>query len=30
MIKHDYPGIHPNWIKQIDFEKLAALRIIHD
>ena len=30
MINHDYPGIHPDWIKQIDFKKLAALRIIHD
>ena len=30
MINHDYPGIHPVWIKQIAFKKLATLRIIHD
>ena len=30
MINHDYTGIHPDGIKQIDFKKLAALWIIHD
>ena len=30
LINHDYPVIHPDWIKQIDFKKLAALWIIHD
>ena len=30
MINHDYTGIHQVWIKQIAFEKLATLRIIHD
>ena len=30
MINHNYPGIHPDWIKQICFKKLVTLRIIHD
>ena len=30
MINHDYPEIHPDWIKQIEFKKLATFMIIHD
>ena len=30
MINHDCPGVHPDRIKQIEFKKLAALRIIQD
>ena len=29
LINHNYPVIHPDWIKQIDFKKLATLLIIH-
>ena len=27
LINQDYPVIHPDWIKQIDIKKLAALQI---
>ena len=30
LINNDYPVIHQDWIKQIDFKKLAASWIIHD